>query len=328
MKDILRISFVAFAFLFPALVLTKAASACDWCLLSQGISPLETFNGAGVRVSQRYTRLTRIYNGTNRVKLDANPKEEYWSTEATGFYSFNDDTTLLVAVPYRKTKLDGDLNIKPDGTAEVQTDMKGEETGLGDVSVMGRYAFFRRHTLDGSTTAAALIGLKLPTGKTTGRTTDGSEFLDSHLQLGTGGADVLAGISINHAMSTLTISANLLGAITTTGEAGHKTHRFGNMLNYDLTAKYRVLGEISPSPRPAVFLSLGVNGEARGREKEDGAALANSGGHTAYLSPGIQVAAAPHWLFEFTYSQAVYHNLYGTQAGEDYKTSGAVTYLF
>jgi len=79
---------------------------------------------------------------------------------------------------------------------------------------------------------------------------------------------------------------------------------------------------------PQLFLALGVNGELRGREKEDGVTITNSGGNTTYLSPGIQVVAAPHWVFEVTYQKAVYHNLYGTQTGEDYKAAGGVTYLF
>ncbi|MBI5888742.1 MAG: hypothetical protein HZB82_08555 [Deltaproteobacteria bacterium] len=328
MKILLRISFAILASFFPALVFAPAASACDYCLISQGISPLETFSGDGLRVNQRYTRLTRVYNGTNRVKLDASPKEEHWTTDVTGFYSIGDSVTILANAPYRKTRLDGHLHVHPDGTGEVHTDMKGAETGLGDVSVIGRYSFFKKHTLDGSATVAGLIGIKLPTGKTDGRTDDGMDYLDSHLQLGSGSTDFLVGVSASRSADRLTLSANVLGSIPTNGKAGAATHRFGNMLNYDLTAKCRVSGNVSGASKPAVFLSLGVNGEARGREKEDGVTLANSGGHTVYLSPGVQAAAGRHWTLELAYQQAIYHNLYGTQIGEDFRTTGGVTYLF
>lgn len=328
MKNFMLFSFAIFTSFFLTLVFAPAASACDYCLISQGISPLETFSGNGLRVNQRYTRLTRVYSGTSRVKPSASPKEEYWTTDVTGFYSIGNSVTILANAPYRKTRLDGHLHVHPDGMGEVHTDMKGDETGLGDVSIMGRYSFFKKHTLDDSLTVAGLIGIKLPTGKTNGRTADGMEFLDSHLQLGSGSTDFLAGVSASRSADRLTLSANLLGSIPTNGKAGSSTHRFGNMLNYDLTAKYRVSGAVSSAVRPAVFLSLGINGEARGREKEDGVALANSGGHTVYLSPGVQAAAGRHWVVELAYQQAIYHNLYGTQIGEDFRTTGGVTYLF
>jgi hypothetical protein len=62
--------------------------------------------------------------------------------------------------------------------------------------------------------------------------------------------------------------------------------------------------------------------------KEDGVTVPDSGGNTVYLSPGLQFVFAPHWVFEFSYQHAIYHNLYGTQLGETYKTIGGVTYLF
>ncbi|MBI5327759.1 MAG: hypothetical protein HZB80_05650 [Deltaproteobacteria bacterium] len=99
-------------------------------------------------------------------------------------------------------------------------------------------------------------------------------------------------------------------------------------MNYDITAKYRVYpAEFAPSTTQ-LFFSLGLNGELREREKENGVEVVNSGGHTTYLTPGVQVVAAPHWVFELSYQHPVYHNLYGTQLAEDYKVNGAVTYLF
>lgn len=316
-------------FLVIGLIALSADSgfACDYCLLSQGISPLDTIKGAGVRVNQRYTLMDQVYRGTEEL---ANPgvKEEYWTTEVTGFFSVNEDFTILGVLPYKKNGMDGELHVHSDGAPEAHSDMQGDSSGLGDVSVIGRYSFFKRHTIDEATTVAALLGIKLPTGSTDARTNDGMEFLDSHLQPGTGSTDFMAGISFSHAVQRVSVSANLLGVIPTEGKSGDKYHRFGNALNYDLTAKYRVYPGPAGPAGPQLFLALGVNGELRGREKENGETVTNSGGNTAYLSPGIQVVAGPRLVFEFTYHKAVYHNLYGTQLGEDHKASGGVTYLF
>ena len=69
-----------------ALLAPPLCDACDYCLLGQGISPLQTQTGAGIRVSPRYTLLDSVYDGDNEV---SNPgvKEKYWTTDVAGFYS-------------------------------------------------------------------------------------------------------------------------------------------------------------------------------------------------------------------------------------------------
>ncbi|MBI5238291.1 MAG: hypothetical protein HY887_07715 [Deltaproteobacteria bacterium] len=302
--------------------------ACDFCILSQGISPLETLKGSGIRVNQRYALVNKVYEGAGKITVSPEAKEEYWTTEFTGFYGITEDLTLLGVVPLRKTSLDGHLHVHADGEAEVHPDMSGGESGLGDIAVLGRYSFFKRHALDSTTTTAALAGIKFATGKTDGKTDDGSQYLDAHLQLGTGSTDYLLGMSFNHALQRLSLSANLLGTITTHGKAGDKEHRFGHALNYDLTAKYRAYPSGAGPIGPQLFLALGVNGELRDREKEEGVKLTNSGGHTAYVSPAVQLVMASRWVFELSYQQAAYHNMNGKQLGENYKANGAVTYLF
>jgi len=66
----------------------------------------------------------------------------------------------------------------------------------------------------------------------------------------------------------------------------------------------------------------------RQREKEDGVAVPDSGGNTVYLSSGLQLVPAPHWIVELSYQHAIYHKLNGTQLGETYKAITGVTYLF
>ena len=306
---------------------TSLSFSCDFCILSQGISPLETVKGAGIRINERYTLLDEVYKGTEKVK-NPGAREEFWTAEFTGFYGVTEDLMLLGVIPYKKTKLDGHLHVHADGDIEVHSDMKGEQSGLGDIALLGRYTFFKTHTIDTTTTIAGLLGVKLATGKTDGKTEDGAEFLDSHLQLGTGSTDYLVGLSLSHAIQKFSLSANLLGIIATEGKAGNTKHQFGNMLNYDITAKYRIHPyELAPTAAQ-LFVAIGVNGETREREKENGAEVINSGGSTLYASPAIQLTLPPHWVAEIQYQHPIYHNLYGTQLAEDYRFVGGVTYLF
>jgi hypothetical protein len=305
------------------LFMTSAGFACDFCLLSQGISPLDTMKGSGIKISERYTVLDQIYRGTDK-QLNQGVKEAHSTTEVTGFYGITPEFMLLAVVPYKYGKTTGDP--MPDGTPD--TTMAGNASGFGDVAFLGRYTFLKKETPDITTVLAALAGVKFPTGRTNARTADGMMYLDSHLQPGTGSTDYLLGLSFSHSLARFSVSANLLGTIPGSGTFGATQHEFGNSLNYDVTAKYRLVpGEFTPM-KPQLFAALGINGEARAREKEDHVTVPDSGGNTVYLSPGLQLVLAPHWIADLSYQHAIYHNLYGTQLGETSKVVTGVTYLF
>jgi hypothetical protein len=301
------------------------ATACDYCLISQGISPLLVQNGAGLKIAQRYTRLDDVYEGSDKV---GNPgvKEEYWATEMSGFYGFSERFLVLVNAPLRKTDGSGELTEGSEGGLESEP-VSGGATGLGDISVLGRYTVLSYHTLDTSTLVAGVFGLKLPTGSTD-QHNDQGEYLDSHLQLGTGSTDGLLGVSANHVLGPYSVSVNLLASVTGEGETGDTRHRFGDSLNYDVTGKYRVTPAVPARSSNELFLSLGVNGEYRKHEQLDGDKVPDSGGQTIYLTPGVQYLAGSHWVFETTLQYAVYHNLNEAQLGENYRLFGSATYLF
>ncbi|HTF99732.1 MAG TPA: hypothetical protein VK654_03990 [Nitrospirota bacterium] len=62
-------------------------------------------------------------------------------------------------------------------------------------------------------------------------------------------------------------SANLLGTIAGDGKLGDVEHRFGNAVNYDVTANYRVTpGSFAPA-RPQLFLAFGLNAKPRGKRR-------------------------------------------------------------
>jgi len=312
-----------------ALLVWTAASprvlACDYCLISQGISPLQTQTGAGLRIAQRYTLLDSVFEGDS--ELD-NPgvKEEYQTTEVSGFYSVSDRFLMLATVPVRQTRGDGELSVAAGGIPD-REDTTGDTRGIGDLSLLGRYTFYTRHTLDTTTTLAGVLGIKLPTGSTT-RRGDQGEYLDAHLQPGTGSTDLLFGVSVEHALGRYAVSANLLASIPGKGETGADSHRFGNSINYDITGKYRVTPAVSGASSSTCFVSLGVNGEYRNKEALNGSSVPDSGGHTLYVTPGVQFLLTAHWIFEATYQHAVYHDMNEIQLGEQYKLSGSMTYLF
>jgi len=304
----------------------QSADACDFCLMHQGISPLETLNGAGLRATQRYTLLDKVFQGSDEV---ANPgaREEFWTLDLTGFYSVGEGFMLMANVPLRKTLGHGDVATGEDGGVELEPDSGGDK-GIGDVSLLARWIFFRRHTLDSTLMLAVSGGVKLPTGATHGLTDDGEGFLDAHTQLGTGSTDTLLGVSFNYALGRFSLSGNALASFNGEGEFGDTRHQFGDSVNFDLTGRCRISPATIVQYTTQVFASLGLAGEVRGRELEDGETVGDSGGKTVYITPGVQANFAAHWTAELTYQHAIHHDLNGTQLGENYKVFGSLTYLF
>jgi hypothetical protein len=309
------------------LSVAAGSQACDFCLLSQGLSPLDTLKGNGFKITERYTLLDRVYQGPERLG-GAGARETHWTTELTGFCSPLPRLTLLLAVPYRSGATRGELDLEAEGGPALDRAGSGDASGIGDLSLLARYTFLTLEFPSGTTRVAGLIGVKLATGRTNATTDDGAEYLDSHLQPGTGSTDYLIGLSLSHALQRLSFAANLLGTLPTEGNFGDTRHKFGDALNYDASAKYRLRPAAAAPREPQVHAFLSINGEARGKETADGVTQENSGGNTVYAGPGIQLTLAPHWVFDLAYQAAVFHDLKGTQVGETSKTVCGMTYLY
>ena len=308
-RTVLMLTVAALPYLF-----SLPSVACDFCKLSQGISPLDTMKGTGIKISERYTLLDQLYQGSGKITNDGT-REAHWTTELTGFYGITPEFMAMAVLPYKSGRTNDTMGA-------------GSASGLGDIALMGRYTFVKSETADATTVMAGLAGVKFATGNTDAKGYDGTTTLDSHMQPGTGSTDYLLGLSYSRSLSRLSVSANALGTIAKEGKFGTIRHRFGNALNYDVTGKYRVAPEAFEPAKPQVFAALGINGEVRRQEKEDGVAVADSGGNTVYLSPGLQLVLAPNWVVDLSYQHAIYHNLKGTQLGETYKVVSGITYLF
>ena len=117
--------------------------------------------------------------------------------------------------------------------------------------------------------------------------------------------------------------ANLLGAITGKGANGHT---FGNSLNYDTSVRYK----LNPDEYVEMqyFATIGINGEWRGREIQDGITLDDSGGNATYVSTGGQIFFTPSISLEAVFQYPVIHALHGEQLGESYRIVTGVQLLF
>lgn len=314
--------------------------ACDYCLLTQGISPLETSHGFGFRIDERYTRLSTLTENRRRIPNPDDEIETHWTTQLTGFYSVTPRLTLTAVVPVarrfgRESEIPlpdavvspmrgSQLFSKSNSVSGIQHEGgSGSSFGLSDITVLGRFQLLQRHTLTSTLIAALQAGVRLPTGKTD-RTNDEGEVLEAHIQPGTGAFNYLFGLSGNYVNKRIGVSANAVVSLATQGEVGRDSYEFGDALNYDTSLRYRLNGS---AQAPAnVFAAVGLAGEYRGREYQDGLEVHGTGGHTLYLTPGFQISAQP-FTFEISFWQAIARRLNGRQLGETFKTFAGITYL-
>lgn len=322
-------------------LLILPARACDYCLLTQGISPLETSRGIGLRLDQRYTRLGTLFDNGRKID-NAGALETHWTTQFTLFYSLTPRLTVLGVVPFARRFQEGEEHHHEEGGQATGSGLgslnkgfpaarlldsgsgaNGTSFGLSDISLLLRYQVLQTHTLQSTFLLSLQGGLRIPTGKTDARNGEG-EVLDAHIQPGTGAFSYLFGASTNYVWKRIGVTANALYSVNTRGEVGDHRYEFGNAFNYDGSFRYRLTNAIQAPVK--LFASLGVAGEYRGKEKLDNLTLDDTGGHTLYLAPGVQLFYR-QLVFEFSFWQAIYHDLNGEQLGESFKTFGGLTLL-
>jgi hypothetical protein len=121
------------------------------------------------------------------------------------------------------------------------------------------------------------------------------------------------------------IGANVLAGIRGPG-TGYAGHVYGDNLNYDITARYRVYP--NDMTDPTIFAALGIRGEWRGYELQDGQRIDDSGGDVTYIAPGFQIFISPTFSFDATVWVPLFHALNGNQIGETYKFLSGIQYVF
>lgn len=309
----------------------NTAWACDYCIASQGISPVE-LGSTGIRYDFRYLHLGSIFKGSTKIE---NPQgmEETFVTHQIGFnYRPVDALTISLLVPFSSRSsivtYEALAEAKPNTQSpqhHVNDHPVGSEylQGLADIIALAKYRVLdEMGEGDDPLTLVVNAGLKLPTGKTNAVDVDGRP-IDPHLQLGSGSMDFIAGLSVLKGLDDWTLVTTLLGIFPTEGANGY---RYGANLNYDLGVRYRFIDEEGVSG--SLFGSMSFVGELRGMESKDGVTLDDTGGNTTYIAPGAVYFVTKRISVEASYQYPFLHNLNGTQLGETYRIVAGAQYLF
>jgi len=161
-------------------------------------------------------------------------------------------------------------------------------SGLGDVTVTGKYRFFRRLGRWGDRQAAVEAGLKLPTGES--RAPFDPRFplsLRRALEPGSGSTDGFVAVSYQQAHSRFVQAADL-GYRQNGADAGY---HFGNEAHLDLDAEAIALPREYEVPGHELFTLLEATLVRREADTYRGAPLAGTRRTELFLVPGLEYVA-------------------------------------
>ena len=195
-------------------------------------------------------------------------------------------------------------------------------SGLGDLSVFGRYTLFQRDDPGRTFRVAPFLGVGAPSGK------DGKQDdlgrLPPGLQVGAGAWDVFGGVVATYQVLAFQVDGQLSYRINNQANGFDR----GDELRLDGSLQYRLwpksLGEGVPN---FLYGVLESNLVSRDSSEIDGARDDNSGGTTLYLSPGLQYVAK-RWILEGVVQVPVIQNLNGDALENDFVVRAGLRFNF
>ncbi len=189
-------------------------------------------------------------------------------------YGATRNLTLFGIVPY----LDKTLDLTT-STGRVQR----SDSGLGDVTLLGRYTLYTRDRLGDTRRFAPFVGLKLPTGDDNEQ--DSLGRLPQPLQLGSGSWDPIVGTIF----TWQTFDWEFDSAVQYRFNTEANNSEFGDQARLDLSFQYRLWPRTLGAGVPAfVYGVLESNLIYAGKNEVGGISDPNSGGTTWFLAPGVQ----------------------------------------
>ena len=282
----------------PACSVCGCSLSSDWAAQGYASAPgldatvrLEYFDQSDLRTGSGSVDHSRIVFPNDREIQQRTVNRNTWLDLN---YGFNSSWAVSVAVPYH----DRFHTTIAAGDTDVST---AQASGVGDARLLVRY---QRTNFSRSFSFQA--GLKLPTGgfdQDFARGPQAGELLDRGLQLGTGTTDLLAGAAW---FTRPAVNVGLFAQV---------------MLDQPLAARAGFLPSTSVTFSGGVrWLNLSrftpqlqVNIKTEGREHGAEADTPNSGGTTAYLSPGVTTELAAHTTSFVFVQLPVYQRVNGLQ---------------
>ncbi len=236
------------------------------------VVPRYSFTSAHLRtlkVERHIARLAVSYTPTERLQLEAD-------------------------VPYvRSAFTDGPL--------------EGSGRGFGNITLWGKYRFFRALETWGDQQAAVRFGFEMPTAKKGAPSSAAlpeAAFVQEQLTPNTGGTALHVDTSFSQAKGRIVYGANIEGIARSERDG----FRLGHELRINTDLEYVLLPFKYRSPTNELFLILETTYVYRGKGRVRGVTLPGTGLDEFYIAPAVQFIPSSRFLMEVSYQFPIVRN--------------------
>ena len=316
-----RLCFAGVLSLAPFAASASCGSA--FCTINTSWDAHSAWLEPGARLDLRYEsiRQDQPRAGTRNVAVGEIPHEhdevrtENRNLLGTLDYTFDQDWGVNLLVPLVDRRHDHVHNDAAGPTPE-----SWSFTELGDVRVLARRRLSTQEDADAASVATSGVnfGLKLPTGRTDVRNSDG-ELAERTLQPGSGTTDaVLGGYYMRHLpMKNLSWFVQALAQLPLNS---HDEYRPGSRLSLDTGVRYDMGDRLG--------LLVQLNTLVKARDRGEQAEPDDTGGKFVFLSPGVSYAFTPQFQAYAFIQLPVYQNVNGVQLVPRYAFATGVNARF
>lgn len=203
----------------------------------------------------------------------------------------------------------------------------GSGAGLGNITLWGKYRFFRKVKTYGDRQAAARLGLELPTGKKTApgeREVGAPAFVRQQLTPISGGFSPHFDVAFSQAGGRFIFGGNVEGILRSERDG----FRMGHEVRVNTDLEYVLLPFKYDTPGGELFVILETTFVHRGLGRVNSATVEGSNSTEYYLAPGLQYAAAPRFVIEGSIQLPVVRNTGPMVLRNDRNILLGVRYLF
>jgi hypothetical protein len=284
-----------------------------FCTMNTNWDVQGVWDKPGVRVDLRaeFIKLDELRNGTSRTKpeglVDTHDEKRTLNRNFIGTldWSIDEDWGATLRVPLMN-RAHNHLHNIDDGAGGVEQEAESWSfTKIGDIQAVARYAFY--HSSNGE--GGVRFGLKLPTGSISQDNSSG-EKAERSLQPGTGTTDAILGAYYHGKFSGAGWFAQ---GTWQQAIREHNDFKPGYQTSLDLGLNYAF------TPKFSGLLQLNL--QHKGRDSGALAESQDSGGTSAFLTPGLSYRVVRDIQLYGFLQKPIYQNVNGTQLTSDWSVA-------
>jgi hypothetical protein len=235
---------------------------------------------------------------------------------------------LDLSVSYTPTpRLQLEAEVPVSRTAFDDHATSGSGAGLGNITLWGKYRFYRTVKTYGDRQAAVRFGLELPTGKKSApsaRELSVPAFVRQQITPINGGFSLIVDLAYSQAMGRFIYGGNIQGVLRAE-RAGFRT---GHELRVNTDAEFVIFPLKYRRPTKELFAIFETTFVNRGEGRLDGLDVPGSRSTEYYLAPGLQYVATPQLVIEASFQVPVVRNTGPLVLRTDRNILFAAHYLF